>query len=375
MAPWEDYLRKIYYDPSHPASYEGLKTLYSAVKKEGKYRISHQQIKNWLQNQEAYSLNKTVKRNFQRGRVIVSGIDDQWDADLASFIRYAQDNNGYKYLLAVIDIFSRYAWVEPIKDKTAKEIVKAFNKILSYGRKPRRLRTDAAKDFTSREFQRNLKNKNITHFTTHSEKQANYVERFIKTLKVRIWRNMRAKNSSRFIEDLPKLVDSYNKSWHSGILSEPINVNKFNESRLWWQMYWPKDENIKGTDIQIKKKKKKRNPFLFNVGDKVRISHLRSAFQREYDIKWSSEIFKISKRFLRQGQAIYKIVDWFGKPVKGTFYQKELQKATVKKTDTYKIEKILGYKGRGKNKLAKVHWLGWPKKFDSWVLASSIKNK
>ena len=371
MAPWEDYLRKIYYDPSHPASFEGLKTLYQEVKKEGKFNISHKQLKAWLEKQESYSLNKAVKRNFQRGHVIVSGIDDQWDADLASFMRYARDNNGYKYLLAVIDIFSRYAWVEPIKDKTAPQIVRAFNKILSNGRKPRRLRTDAAKDFTSRGFQKNLKDKGITHFTTHSEKQANYVERFIKTIKARIWRNMRAKNTSRFIDDLPKLVDSYNKSWHSGILSEPINVNKTNESRLWWQMYWPKDTNIKIAP----KKRKIRNPFVFNVGDKVRISHLRSAFQREYDIKWSTEIFKISKRFLRQNQPIYKLVDWFNKPVKGTFYQKELQKASVKQSDIYKIEKILEYKGRGKNKLAKVHWLGWPKKFDSWILASEIKNK
>ena len=83
----------------------------------------------WLQNQDAYSLNKSVKRNFQQGCVIVSGIDDQWDADLASFARDADENDGCKYLLIVIDIFSHYAWIEPIKDKTAREIVRAFNKI------------------------------------------------------------------------------------------------------------------------------------------------------------------------------------------------------------------------------------------------------
>ena len=75
-------------------------------------------------------------------------MDDQWDADLASFACDADENDGYKYLLVVIDIFSRYAWIEPIKDKTAREIVRAFNKIIIQGRKPCRLRTDAAKDFT-----------------------------------------------------------------------------------------------------------------------------------------------------------------------------------------------------------------------------------
>ena len=82
-----------------------------------------------------------------------------------------------------------------------------------------------------------MQRKNIPHFTTHSEKQANYVERFIKTIKGRIWRHIRATNARRYIDVLPKLVDSYNKSWHTGICSEPINVTRNNESKLWWQMY------------------------------------------------------------------------------------------------------------------------------------------
>ena len=92
------------------------------------------------------------------------------------------------------------------------------------------------------------------------------------------------------------MVDSYNKTWHSGIQSEPINVNKGNERRLWWQMYWPKYDPKE----EIKKKKKKRyrkRLFAYKVGDKVRISQLKSAFQREYDNKWSYEIFKISRRY------------------------------------------------------------------------------
>ena len=67
MTNWEDYFKKIYYDPSHPASYEGLNNLYNEVKKEKKFKISNKQIKEWLGKQDAYSLNKAVKRNFQRG--------------------------------------------------------------------------------------------------------------------------------------------------------------------------------------------------------------------------------------------------------------------------------------------------------------------
>ena len=366
MSEWEKYLKDIYFDPSQPASFGSPDRLYETVKKEGKYKISHGQIKKWIQKQESYSRNKGVKRNFQRGRVIVAGIDDQFDADLASLIYYADDNDGYKYLLVVIDIFSRFAWAEPLKDKTANEIISAFDKILSDGRIPRWLRTDAAKDFTSNKFQDYVKSKNIVHFVTHSEKQANYVERFIKTLKGKIYRYMVQKNTPRYIDVLSKLVDSYNKTWHSGIRMEPINVNKKNEKQLWWQMYWPREPYDPN---------KKPISYAFKVGDHVRTTYIRKPFQREYDSRWTGEIFKISRRFMRQGQPIYRVVDWYNDPVKGTFYQKELQKVEVTDQDIFKIEKVLKYKGRGKKREALVRWLGWPKKFDSWIPASNIEKK
>ena len=339
MSNWEKYLKDIYLDPSHPDH------LYKIVKKEGKHKISHSQIKKWIQKKESYSLNKGIKRKFQRGRVVVEGIDDQFDIDLASLIYYADENDGYKYLLVVIDIFSHYGWVEPLKDKTANEIVKAFDKILQEGRIPKRLRSDAAKDFTSEKFQKYVKSKNITHFVTHTEKQANYVERFIKTLKSKIFKYMVEKNSPRYIDVLPKIVQSYNRTWHSGICSEPINVNKTNEKQLWWQMYWPKepyDPNRKKHEIK----------YAFKIGDRVRTTFLRRLFQREYDTRWTGEIFKITRRFMRQGQPIYKLADWYNKPVKGTFYQKELQKIEVTDDDMFKVEKVIKYKGRGNKREA-----------------------
>ena len=100
-----------------------------------------------------------------------------------------------------------------------------------------------------------------------------------------------------------------------------------------------KPETISTITEAKKKKGIRHKPFAFKLGDNVHISHLRSAFQREYDVKWYGEIFKISKRFLQQGQPVYKLIDWFSKPLKGTFYQKELQKANLKRGDPQKIEK------------------------------------
>ena len=324
MSNWEKYLKDIYLDPSHPASFGSLDHLYKIVKKEGKHKISHSQIKKWIQKQESYSLNKGLKRKFERGRVIVEGIDDQFDIDLASLIYYADDNDGYKYLLVVIDIFSHYGWVQPLKDKTANEIVKAFDKVLQ--------------------------------------------ERFIKTLKSKIFKYMVEKNSPRYIDVLPKIVQSYNRTWYSGIRSEPINVNKTNEKQLWWQMYWPKepyDPNRKKHEIK----------YAFKIGDRVRTTFLHRPFQREYDTRWTGEILKITRRFMRQGQPIYKLADWYNKPVKGTFYQKELQKIEVRDDDMFKVEKVIKYKGRGNKREALVRWLGWPKQFDSWIPITQLNKK
>ena len=107
----------------------------------------------------------------------------------------------------------------------------------------------------------------------------------------------------------------------------------------------------------------------------MRTTYIRRHFQREYDSKWTGEIFKISRRFIRQGQPIYRLVDWYDKPVEGTFYQNELQKIETTDADMFKIEKVIKYKGRGNKKEALVHWLGWPKHFDSWIPASEINKQ
>ena len=106
----------------------------------------------------------------------------------------------------MIDIFSHYGWVEPLKDKTANEIVKAFDKVLQEARIPKRLRSDSAKDFTSEKFQKYVKSKKITHFVTYTEKQANYVERFIKTLKSKIFKYMVEKSMPLVRRGLTPLV-------------------------------------------------------------------------------------------------------------------------------------------------------------------------
>lgn len=364
-----DYLSQMYLNPRHPASFQSPADLYRAVRNEGRHKLTHSQIRTWIQTQEGYSKNKKVNRQFQRNRVVVGGVDDQWDADLASFFSYAENNDQVKYLLVVVDIFSRYAWVRTLENKFARNISAAFEDILNEGRKPDRLRTDAATDFTSSVFQQMCKKNRVRHFTTHGEKQANYVERLIQTLKARIYKYMTQLNTPRYVDVLQDFVHSYNNAYHSGIQMEPAYVNSMNEKKLWWQMYLPDDFFTNTTPP-----KPKKVIYQFNVEDTVRISYTISGFNRRYDQKWSSEIFKISERFNRYRIPIYKLTDLNGEVLKGTFYESEMQKVHYNPEDTFKIEKVLKYKGRGRNRKALVKWLDWPSRFNSWIAESEIQD-
>jgi hypothetical protein len=104
------------------------------------------------------------------------------------------------------------------------------------------------------------------------------------------------------------------------------------------------------------------------------VTHIRNPFTREYDQKWSGEIFVIAERRLRGGIPVYNLKDYLDEDITGTFYQPELQKLDTREDDAFKVERIIKTKGRGKNKQYFVKWLYWPSKFNSWIQANAIEN-
>ena len=111
----DEYLKSVYYDPKRPGSFGRIKSLYRDVKQEEKFKVSPKQISDWLTTQNAYTLHKPTRRNFKRNRVIVGGIDEEWQMDLADVQSLKKYNDGYRYLLVCIDVFPKYAWIVPIK--------------------------------------------------------------------------------------------------------------------------------------------------------------------------------------------------------------------------------------------------------------------
>ena len=365
---WEKFLRKIYYDPSRAGSFQGPEKLYDVVKKEykGKSPLGLKRIAKWLEKQEVYSLNRPVKRTFQRARVIVSGRFDQFDADLADFQLLKRKNDNFTFILVVIDVFSRYAWAEPILSKSPSSVKRGFEAIFARaGQKPRRLRTDSGKEFTAIMMENYFEEENIEHFVTRNEEiKASYAERLIKTLKSKMWRLMKERKNFRYLDDLQKIVDSYNNTKHSTIQMAPAAVTNGDVSeRLWWSQYKPRQP-------YIKKLASGKRKFKFKEGEHVRISQKAGVFERAYNEKWSTEIFLVQDRFIRDNLKTYKITDLDKQPILGTFYESELQRATLSYDREWEIEKEIETKG---NKTL-VKWKGWPSQHNSYILTSDLKN-
>ena len=225
----EKKLASIYLDPSHPASFSGLDAVYRAVKEEGESEISRKQVQDWLRQHDVYTLHKPARRRYKRSRVIVPGIDVQFQADLCDVQNLSRYNKGYKYLLTCVDIFSKYAWVVALKTKQGQELVKAFQTILSSGRKPSKLhvQTDQGTEFLNRVFQKFLRDNNIAFFTVKSGLKASVVERFKRTFKNKMYKYFTYKNTLCYIDVLPQLVKSYNNTYHRPPLKKQVKIGYF----------------------------------------------------------------------------------------------------------------------------------------------------
>lgn len=382
MSNYTDYLKELYYTPGKPGAFAGPEKLYQAVKQEGKYKIGRRRIRQFLNNEDPYSLYKPIRKTFPRSKVIVNTIDSMWDGDLADVSNISSHNDGYKFLLVLIDIFSRYLFIIPLRNKHHQNIIDGLKSVFQTERKPHTLRTDKGSEFKNRWVKTYLKKEGINVIYTQNETKANYAERVIRTMKNLMYRYFMKNRTYRFVNVLQDLVESYNNRPHRSLGGNaPATVNQGNADEIRLDAYLSgrktKSDPLKMNLLKSKKTTKKRvKPFFkLKVGDTVRISQLKHPFQRDYKQKWTEEFFKVSKRYKRGKIPVYKVKDWADDPIEGTFYESELQKVVKSEDVTYRVEKILKRRGRGKTKEVFVKWEGWPRKFNSWILENSLEKQ
>jgi hypothetical protein len=180
-----EYLGSIYYDPLQPGSYSGIQKFWYVIKSKNDYNLTYKQVHTWLKKQESYVRHQPPPKLYPHQKILMSSMDEQWDADLLIMGQFARKNNGYKYLAVFIDIFSRYIWVEPMKTKTGGEMVQVLARVFKKGRKPLNLRTDRGTEYTNNIVQYYLKREGVHHFVAYNPIHASYAERVIRTLKVK----------------------------------------------------------------------------------------------------------------------------------------------------------------------------------------------
>ena len=300
----------------------------------------------------ADELHRQRRVHFPTRRVIVHGIDDIWSADLVDMQAFAKFNKGNKYMLTVIDLFSRYAWAVPLKDKTGAVVRDAFQHIVrTSGRQPRKLWVDEGKEFYNRTVKKWLSDRDITMYSTHNEGKAVVIERFNRTLKSRMWRHFTATSKNVYIHVLPKLLSQYNNAKHRSIGMTPTEASQKKNEGL---VPTAKDQPTR-----------KRTPPRFKKGDQVRITVSKRHFEKGYTPNWTEEVFVVHE-VLPTDPVTYRIRDLMDEPIVGSFYHQQLQKAMQTK---FRIEKVLR-KRRGQ---ALVKWKGYPAKFNSWVSTRELE--
>ena len=216
----------------------------------------------------------------------------------------ARYNKGARYLLTVVDIFSKHAWVRPMKKKTGTEVVKAFTSIFKEGRKPLRMQTDDGKEFYNQTVQQFFKAQGVHHFSTQGDTKASVAERFNRTLKDRLYRFFTARNMLKYDKVLPAVVKDYNTTPHRSIGMAPDKVTLQNSAKVWEQLY--------------SGRLKRPQPVVLKVGDRVRLNKKHRTFKKSYLPGWTEEVFVVDR--VRPGTApTFRIVEWDGTPVEGTF--------------------------------------------------------
>lgn len=344
-----DVLKSIYYNTSHAAGFSSVKKLSNAS------GYSYSQVKKWLKAQPTYTLHKQAKKKYSTRKYIVHDIDDQWQADLCDVTSISKANSGHNFILTVIDIFSRFAWARPLKSKHGKEVEKAFRSIFREGRIPKRIQSDEGKEFENRHVRNLFQRHGIELFSVKSAYKAALVERFNRTLKHKLWRHFTANITQNWTKVLQDVVRSYNHSTHRIIKKKPVDVAAENVDEI--RKTFQRKSNVTKSDVQ--------------VGDKVRISKVKSVFAKGYLPNWTEEIFTVSSINRKQSPLTYKLKDYSGEVIDGSFYRQEIE-PIIHDDDVYLVEKIIRRQRRQGEEWCLVKWIGYPSTMNSWVRRADI---
>lgn len=351
-------LKRIYTNPSAAGSFGGVEPLYKAAHIRNKL-VQRADVREFLSHQESYTLYRRNRIHYPRLRIRVQGPKRILSMDLSDFQSIAKENDGIRYLLVAIDAFSRFVFVQKLKSKTGRDVCEALEIILKQVPYPR-LHCDEGREFYNKTVQDMLARYGSVAYSTRSEMKAAHSERVQRTLKAKLYKFMRTKNTWRWVDVVDKVIIGYNKAKHSAFRRQytPNDVHSGKVKRkVAYQL-------IYGVDSPLSK-------IVFKLGDVVKIAQLRFVFGKAHFPQNSVELFRVVRVNQRQKPVTYRLVDFKKESVDGVFYASELIRA--QKRDYYPFDIIRKRQGPRGIKQLFVHYTGWPKKFDQWINEGEVK--
>ena len=335
-------LQEKFTDTTSPIGYSDAKTIYEYYK----HRLSMSEISNFLSTKDAYTLTRRTKRPRHFNMTYCRKLRENLQLDTFFMLEFRKENDGIGHILIGVDVWSRFMWAVPIQNTTGSEGLRATKNILTRaGGYVDNITVDKGSEFISAKYKKYVQSKRIKLHYTNSK--AAICERAILTLKRYIYRYFAETDDLRYIDKLDMFIQTYNDHFHRFLQMSPReaelskNQEKVREKHTKKRLY-----------LESKRKKGK-----FEIGDKVRLSRIKSRMSRGYDNTFNYEVFEIyaidrqmpiPRYYVKQPET--------GEKITGSFYSNEL---VLTRQHKYKLTVLQERTRRGKKEYL-VKWKGYP---------------
>ncbi len=351
---------RAYSTPGHPVAFSAPHTVAKF------FNISQSLAKKILEHDEGYTIHREYKQPKFYNPFYVHGRREQVQGDLIDVSRIAASNNSIKFLLLLIDVFSKKIWVYPLKNKSATSMERVIRSWLeSIDVKPVRLATDRGLEFRNQRLQNILTLNNVEWQALGGTMKAAVAERANKTIQILIYKYLTEKETTRYDDVLQRLVETYNKRGHRSLNGmSPQNADlprNENEIRAIHHARYEK----------IAQKRKSHLPY--KVGDLVRIKTQAkkiSSSSRAYAEQFKGEYFRVVRINRTLPIAMYHLRSLdTGEMIEGGFYAQELQR---QRGNVYKIERVLRRRVRRGVREIYVKWKNFGPQWNEWIPEANV---
>lgn len=352
-------VKQKFVDVSESTAFSGAQPILNSLRNSNS-AITLNHVKGRLSVLDSYTKHRFFKRRFSRLQVWAPYQGYRVEMDLLSMDHYSSDNNDIKFLFNVVDQFSRMAYTEPLKSKSPKEVAQAFRKILN--RAPFTIQSIYADD--GNEWKGDMLKLTDAHhikrIVATSWVKASIVERFQKTLKLRLIRYMRQQHSYRYVDALQQIVTAINNTVNRTLHIAPAAVNFSNQQEFYKRWRLERRLNFKRPSPR------------YAVGDDVIVGLKTSIFKRGYEQNFSDEVFRVVHVYPTT-PITYKLEDRKHRTLPRKYYERELQVIRFDPDHLYDIDEIRGSKGAGRNAKTLVHFATEPLDAEEWIKSSSLE--